>query len=604
MYYPDSVLQEVREQNDIVSIISDYVPLQKRGSNYFGLCPFHGEKTPSFSVNEKEQFYKCFGCGAGGNVITFLMKMENLSFQEAVQTLADRAHITLPEAKVSEEEKRRVRHRERLLEIVSLTARFYYYYLTKAPEGEGARSYLKTRGVTEEYLRKFGLGFSPVKSGALYAYLLNKGFSPDEMLEAGVIIGSKEKPYDRFFNRLMFPILDVQGRPIAFGGRVMGQGEPKYLNSSDNQLFNKRRNLYGLSFAKKSRRKDLIVVEGYMDVLSLHQAGFDNAIASLGTSLTEGQAILMKRYTDKVILCYDSDSAGIAAIRRAIPILEASGLEIQVAKVTGAKDPDELIKSHGKEAFEKVLENALEPVEFELNTLLRENGEAVEGRIQTLHAMARRLADIPNDMERELHIKDIADKMRVSPSSLTEEVEEIRRTSGLLEVGRYAGERRKEERGRMKDRQDASMQLLSCLIRYPRLYESIHEYLDLRDFEGEDAQSLRVADFVLQHLKSGKAPVAADIVSLFDQVEEQEACSHMISLFDQAPGAPSRLALSLPSDTEEMQKWLNQTIQSLKRRTLEKQLSSEAFSGEEAVRMKQMLSNIQIKLADHWAQPL
>ena len=339
-YYSEDVIRSVREANDIVGVISDYVTLTRKGGNYFGLCPFHGEKTPSFSVNQRDQYFHCFGCGVGGNVFTFLMKMENMTFPEALKNLADRGGIELPEAELSPEEKERMEHRDRMLSAAREAANYYYYQLSHQPDDSLVKRYLKKRQISDEYRKKFGLGYSPVSRGALSNYLRSKGYRTEELMAAGLLSGKEDNTYDRFFNRLMFPILDTAGRPIAFGGRVMGEGEPKYLNSPDSELFNKRFNLYGLSIAKRTRRDFLMMVEGYMDVLSLHQAGFDNAVASLGTALTREQATLMKRYTDKVILCYDSDGAGTKAAQRAIPILDAVGLEEKVMQVPGTKDPD------------------------------------------------------------------------------------------------------------------------------------------------------------------------------------------------------------------------------------------------------------------------
>ncbi|MFR2466939.1 MAG: DNA primase, partial [Clostridia bacterium] len=322
MYYPEELIQEIRERNDIVGVISEYVTLTRKGHNYFGVCPFHNEKTPSFSVNAQEQYYHCFGCGAGGNVYTFLMQIDNMNFVEAVKALADRAHMDLPEAELSPQEKKRLMRRNRLLEITTEAARYFYYQLTRTEQGKHALGYLDSRKVTEEFRRRFGLGYAPISRDGLYRFLQSKGYGDDEIRGAGLSNGGGEKVYDRFFNRLMFPIFDAQGRAIAFGGRVMGSGEPKYLNSPETEIFNKRKNLYGMQIAKKSRRGKILVVEGYMDVLSLHQAGFDNAVASLGTALTKEQALLMKKYVSDVVLIYDSDQAGTKAAQRAIPILE------------------------------------------------------------------------------------------------------------------------------------------------------------------------------------------------------------------------------------------------------------------------------------------
>ncbi len=560
-YYPEEVIRRVREASDIVNVISDYVTLTRKGGNYFGLCPFHGEKTPSFSVNGREQYFHCFGCGVGGNVITFVMKMENLTFPEALKMLADRAKIDLPEAELSPEEKKRIYHRERMLEAARETARFYWWQLNKTPAGKPALQYLFNRKVTEEFQKKFGLGYSPVSRSALTKYLMEKkGFSAEELLDAGILSGKEGNTYDRFFNRLMFPIFDVQGRPIAFGGRVMGQGEPKYLNSPDSQLFNKRYHLYGLHLAKKTRRNYLLMVEGYMDVLSLHQAGFDNAVASLGTALTKEQAILMKRYTDQVILCYDSDAAGTNAARRAIPILEDASLNVKVIQVPVAKDPDEYIKENGPEGFEKVIEQAMDPVDFEMVVLQKANGEKVEGQIQTLHQMAERLAQIQSDMDRELHIRDVAAKMKVSEQNLKKEVDEIRSSSGLLEE---RGERRNRElkvRRIMAQRGDAQSTVLAALIRYPQVYPAVRAYVNMQDFPENDAFHHEAARYVLSCLDKEERPTLADLASCFTSVEDQEAA---IRLED----------YEIPEDKNDLAKFLTQSIRSMKQKQIDVELA-------------------------------
>ncbi|MBR3392602.1 MAG: DNA primase [Firmicutes bacterium] len=585
MYYSEEVLRQVREANDIVSVISGYVSLTKKGANHFGLCPFHGEKTPSFSVNEREQFFHCFGCHAGGNVFTFIMKIENLDFVESVKFLADRAHITLPEAEISPEEKKRAYRRSRMLEAAAETARFYYYHLTRTPGGRNALEYLDKRAVTETYRKKFGLGYAPVSRGALAAHLKSKGFEEEDLLAAGLLSGKPGSTYDRFFNRLMFPIFDAQGRVIAFGGRVMGQGEPKYLNSSDSEIFNKRRNLYGLSIAKKTKRDHLLMVEGYMDVLSLHQAGFDNAVASLGTALTPEQASLMKRYNDQVILCYDSDRAGTNAARRAIPILEKAGLRVKVIRVPGAKDPDELIRENGRDAFEQAILSAMDPIDFEMLVLEQENGSKVEGQIKTVHDMAKRLAEIESDLDRELHIRDVAARMKTSEKALTAEVEQIRSTTGLLE---YRSERRQErdrENAILKERIDAEGQLLCALIKKPELYGYIRPYLSLTDFSKDDPFHYTMADYVLSHLATVRSVSLADLCSQYPSVEEQTRAAKLYEF-------------ELPKDREDLGKFLTQTIRSVKQKRIADLSSSE--DPEELVRMidmKKQLNSLIINIS-------
>lgn len=584
MYYPDDLIREIRESNDIVSVISEYMTLTKKGSNHFGLCPFHGEKTPSFSVNEREQFFHCFGCGAGGNVFTFVMQMENMTFVETVKYLADRANIALPEVELSPQEKQKMLRRERMLEATKEAARYYYYHLTRTPAGQSALHYLEGRKVTEEFRRKFGLGYAPVSRDGLASYLTKKGYTVDELLGAGLLSGKDGRVYDRFFNRLMFPIFDSAGRTIAFGGRVMGQGEPKYLNSPESEIFNKRRNLYGMSLAKKSRRNYFLIVEGYMDVLSLHQAGFDNAVASLGTALTKEQSMLIKRYADQVVLCYDSDGAGTNAARRAIPILEEAGLKVKVIRVPGAKDPDEFIKENGAEGFEKVIESAMDPVEFEMLVLMEQNGsDTVEGQVQTLHDMARRLSQIQSDMERELHIRDVAAKMKVSEVSLKNEVEELRRNEGLLE-------HRASQRRRMQDSElaakegNAKRQLLAALIQMPALYTAVSRWVSEKDFDTDEFYAA-VASYVFKQLKAGDKPQLADVISCFDTTEQQEKVSSLSSF-------------ELPQERTALEKFLTETVRTLKTENIDGTIRSgdDLQALQEAINQKRALQTLKIMI--------
>lgn len=334
MYYPEDIVEEVRMRNDVADVISGYVKLQKKGANYFGLCPFHSEKSPSFSVSSAKQMYYCFGCGAGGNVITFIMEYENFTFPEALKYLAERAGMTLPEQEYSKEARVQADLKSQLLEINKQAANYFYYQLHH-PQGQAAHQYLKGRQLTDETLKRFGLGFANKTSNDLYQYMRGKGYQDTLLKESGLFSIEEKGAYDKFWNRVMFPILDVNHRVIGFGGRVMGDGTPKYLNSPETKLFDKSRNLYGLNYARTSRDKCMLVCEGYMDVIALHQAGFTNAVASLGTAFTQQQAGLLKRYTEQVILTYDSDGAGVKAALRAIPILKDAGLSIDLCVLPG-----------------------------------------------------------------------------------------------------------------------------------------------------------------------------------------------------------------------------------------------------------------------------
>ena len=361
MYYPDEVIEEVRMKNDIVDVISGYVKLQKKGANYFGLCPFHNEKSPSFSVSPGKQMYYCFGCGAGGNVLTFVMEYENYTFQEALTALADRAGVSLPKMEYSKEAREQAEFRSRLLEVNKLAANYFYYQL-KQPQGKAGYEYFKEkRGLTDETILRFGLGYSNKTSDDLYRFLREKGYEDSFLKETGLVTVEERGGRDKFWNRVMFPIMDVNNRVIGFGGRVMGEGEPKYLNSPETRLFDKSRSLYGLNYARTTREKFMLICEGYLDVISLHQAGFTNAVASLGTAFTSQHAGILKRYTDQVILTYDSDGAGVKAALRAIPILREVGLSARILNMSPCKDPDEFIKQMSEGVWLEELERKTLP---------------------------------------------------------------------------------------------------------------------------------------------------------------------------------------------------------------------------------------------------
>ena len=344
-YYSDELVEEVRSANDIVDVISGYVRLQQKGRDYFGLCPFHNERTPSFSVSQGKQMYYCFGCGAGGNALTFLMQYENATFQEALEILAQKAGIELPKYEMSGKERQEADKRARLLEINKAAAKYFYAQL-RMEQGRQGMEYFANRGLSPEIMKKFGLGYSNKFSDDLYQYLRKQGYEDSILKDSGLVTIEESKGgRDKFWNRVMFPIMDVNHRVIGFGGRVMGQGEPKYVNSPETMIFDKSRNLYGLNIARSSRRPGILLCEGYMDVIALHQAGFDNAVASLGTSFTQGHASLLKRYAKEVYCTFDSDGAGTKAALRAIPILKDAGISVKIISMKPYKDPDEFIRS-------------------------------------------------------------------------------------------------------------------------------------------------------------------------------------------------------------------------------------------------------------------
>ncbi len=432
MYYPDEVIEEVRMKNDIVDVISGYVKLQKKGANYFGLCPFHNEKSPSFSVSPGKQMYYCFGCGAGGNVLTFVMEYENYTFQEALQSLADRAGVTLPKMEYSKEAREQAELRSRLLEVNKLAANYFYYQM-KQPQGKMAYEYFHDkRKLTDETMLRFGLGYSNKTSDDLYRFLKEKGYDDVFLSQTGLVTIEERGGRDKFWNRVMFPIMDVNNRVIGFGGRVMGDGEPKYLNSPETKLFDKSRNLYGLNYARTTREKYMLVCEGYLDVISMHQAGFTNAVASLGTAFTSQHAGVLKRYTDQVILTYDSDGAGVKAALRAIPILRDAGISSRVLNMKPYKDPDEFIKNMGADAFRERIAQAKNSFLFEIDVLKRNYQlEDPEQKTKFYQETAKKLLQFGEPLERDNYIQAVSREQMIKEEELRQLVNRLGMQMGL-----------------------------------------------------------------------------------------------------------------------------------------------------------------------------
>ena len=523
MFYSEEIIDEVREKNDIVDVISPYVRLTKRGANYVGLCPFHNEKTPSFSVNTGRQSFHCFGCGVGGNSISFVMKYENLTFTEAIKQMADRVGINLPEEHDNPESGRRADLRTRLFEIYKEAAKFYYFQL-RGDYGEYPMSYLKGRGLTDKTINDFGLGYALKSSNALYNYLKSKGYSDELMIKAELVVFKEGRGiFDMFWNRVIFPIMDINSKVIAFGGRVMGEGEPKYLNSKETDIFNKRRNLYGLNFAKHSRKSYMLLCEGYMDVIALHQAGFTNSVASLGTALTEGQARLIARYVKEVMITYDSDGAGVKAALRAIPILKSAGIRTKILKLAPFKDPDELIKNSGYEEFEERIKNAENSFNFELSNI--EKGfdlSEPEGKTEFLNKVAERLTDFEEELERENYIAAVAEKYFVSKETLTKLVNKIGGAREIREAYKDAGEKIKRnnkintaDEGLLK----TNRFLLSIIADKPELYLRIKDIVSAKDFVTSLYKD--VADRIFKQIEAGKKPNIAEIISRYESAEDQ-----------------------------------------------------------------------------------
>ena len=530
MYYSEELIEEVRSRNDIVDVISGYVRLQKKGSSYFGLCPFHNEKSPSFSVSRQKQMYYCFGCGAGGNVFTFLMEYENFSFVEAVKFLADRAGIELPEMEYSKEAKEKADLKSTILEMNKLAAKYFYVQL-KSERGSQAYSYLKNRELSDETITAFGLGFSNKYSDDLYKYLREKGYSEDLIRQAGLInTDERQGVYDKFWNRVMFPIMDVNNRVIGFGGRVMGDGKPKYLNSPETKIFDKSRNLYGLNVARTTRQKYLILCEGYMDVISMHQAGFTNAVASLGTALTSGHASLLKRYTQEVLLLYDSDEAGVRAALRAIPILREAGLNSRVVNLRPYKDPDEFIKNLGAEAFEERLKQASDSFMFRVSVAESEfQMEEPQGQNRFFERCAEMILELKDELERNLYIEAVVRKYRGQYGISTEDLK--KRVNTLALKGTPAEYRvqpkKSQDSTAKKKKENASEQaqklMLTWIVTYPKIFDKVAQYLTPEDFVVPLYRE--VAGMLFAQREEGDVNPARLLNSFTDSEQQREVAS-------------------------------------------------------------------------------
>ena len=522
MYYSDEIIEEVRSRNDIVDVISSYVKLQKKGSSYFGLCPFHNEKSPSFSVSRGKQMYYCFGCGAGGNVFTFLMEYENYTFQEALKYLADKAGIELPETEYSAQAKERADLKAILLEINKIAAQYFYVQL-KSSKGEAGLSYLKRRELSDDTIKAFGLGYSNKYSDDLYRYLKERGYKDEMIAKAGLIsIDERHGAHDKFWNRVMFPIMDVNSRVIGFGGRVMGDAKPKYLNSPETLIFDKSRNLYGLNRARSTRKPYFLLCEGYMDVISLHQAGFTNAVASLGTALTPGHASLIKRYVKEVYLTYDSDEAGTKAALRAIPILKDVGITAKIIRMEPYKDPDEFIKNLGAEAFEERIGRARNGFMFSLEVLERDyDMHSPEGKTDFMREVARRLGEFEEEIERNNYIEAVAQAYHVGYEELRKLVVKTAVQQGLAKPVSRPKQTRKEKK---EDGNITSQKvLLTWLIEDENIFSQICKYISPEDFTGDIYRT--VASILYEQYEKQQVNPAQIMNHFTDEEEHREVAS-------------------------------------------------------------------------------
>ena len=586
MFYPEELVEEVRERNDIVSVIGSYVKLKKTGANYVGLCPFHNEKSPSFSVSGSKQMYYCFGCGVGGNVYTFLMEYENYTFVEALKALADRAGVKLPELEYSQEEKRQADRRSRLYEINKLAAKYYYCQLRDEKRGSMAYQYLKRRGLSDETITHFGLGASSKSGGDLYRYLRSKGYDDEILSQTGLItMDERRGAYDKFWNRVIFPIMDANSKVIGFGGRVMGEGTPKYLNSPETMVFDKSRNLYGLNFARQTRKNYMIICEGYMDVIALHQAGFTNAVASLGTAFTGLQAALLARYTKEVFLTYDSDEAGTKAALRAIPILKEAGLTARVINMKPYKDPDEFIKALGAEEFENRIKQAGNSFYFEIEVLERQfDLTDPEQKTKFFNETAKKLLVFTEELERNNYIEAIARRYNVGYESLRKLVNRYGAMQGVVKTDTERPVR--QENGK-KDRADEGMRtsqklLLTWLINDNRQFEAIRGIIGPEDFTEDFYRE--VAGMVFEQYETKRTVIPAGIISRFENKEEQTMAAELFST-----------ELSGELGSTEQEKAFAETVRRIKKNSLDlaSRKAAEAGDGQALQKIIMEQANLQ-----------
>ena len=528
-WYSEEQIEEVRSRSDIVSVIGRYVRLKRAGSGYTGLCPFHNEKTPSFHVNPARQMYKCFGCGVGGNVLTFVMEYENLTFPEAMEMLAQEAGIELPKQELTAQQKQQESLRQTLLEINKKAAR-YYFALLKSPRGKPGYDYLTGRGLSDETILHFGLGYAGQGGGELYQYMKKEGYSDNVLKETGLFKMDERGAYDKFWNRVMFPIMDANNRVIGFGGRVMGDAKPKYLNSPETKIFDKSRNLFGLNYAKRGKRSNMILCEGYMDVIALHQAGFTNAVASLGTAFTEQQANLIRRYTDEVLLTYDSDGAGIKAAMRAIPMLRRAGITGKVIHMEPYKDPDEFIKNLGAEEFEKRMEEAQNSFFFEIEVIKKNYSMSdPEQKTKFIHETARKLLVFEDKIQRDNYLEAVAARYNIKTEDLRQLVVRYgnQMPSGYQEVMEERQQERIRKGKKKETREGISYSyrlLLSWLIEEPKLFVQIREWIKPEDFE--EGLYRTVAKELYDQLDRGDLEPAR-IIGHFEEVEDQNKVASM-----------------------------------------------------------------------------
>lgn len=523
MYYPDHIIETIRERSDIVSLISEYTLLTKKGHSYTGLCPFHSEKTPSFSVSEDKQLYYCFGCGAGGNTITFLMQKENMTFPEAIKYLAERENIELEESYLSQEENEKNQKRQMLLEIVKDAARFFHFTL-RDDKNKDILHYLTDRGVSSGSIKQFGLGYSPTDYNMLYKYLREKGYAESILMDSGLFVTSQKKGfvYDRFSSRIIFPIFDANKRIIAFGGRVIDGSMPKYLNSPENLLFNKSNTLYGLHLAKANTSGYYILVEGYMDVIAMHQAGFTQTVASLGTAFTSSHAKILKRYTKDVVIMYDSDTAGINATLRAIPILKNEGLKVKVLQLKEGKDPDDYLKQYGKDKMIDLIEGSKSDIWFKIDHIeLKYAIDVPEQKVKFLQEVAGMLSEVESSIEQAIYIDEISKQYHIETNAFKAEI-----NNNYKKTSNWPAEKSANKQTiSYKNIINTEIIFLSTLYHYPNMGKRIKPYIMPEMFETDLLKDLVKAIF--ETIESSQDIDMTYFTANYPEIKDQTIISHI-----------------------------------------------------------------------------
>lgn len=519
-HYPEELIEEIRTNNDIVDVVTEYVKLDKKGQYLFGLCPFHKEKTASFSVTPSKQIFYCYSCGKGGNVVNFVMNVENLEFIEAVRFLADRVKIQLPEGE-SKEEEEKAKLKQEILKINSESARFFYNYLS-LKQGENARNYLRTRNLSENTIRKFGIGLSPDDWDLLYKHLINKGYDENIIIKSGLVLPNKKGGYyDRFRSRIIFPIFDIRGNVIGFGGRVTDASMPKYMNSPETPVYNKGKTLYAMNFAKNAGEKRIIVVEGYMDVISLHQCGIINTVASLGTALTESQGRVLKKYAEEIIISYDADTAGQTATMRGLDLLNDIGCNVKVLIVPKGKDPDEYVRNNGTEGFKKLINDTLPLVEYKVKVLKEQiNTDTTEGEIKLRNGIVELLAKTDNHIEREMYVKKFSKEYSISEESLYGEINRRMKPRAsykktIVNINDFK-DRNIKNAGDNEDNKLGNYEklLLALLCVDNSTYKNIKDMITVEDFTNDDNK--RTAGFIFEKLANKKDIFTGELMNFLE----------------------------------------------------------------------------------------